>query len=369
MSNLAIYRKFRPKTFKDVLGQEMIVKILKEAASQDKLSHAYLFTGPRGTGKTTTARLIAKVANCQKRQTNKSFREKGEPCNECKACKNIDSGRCLDIIEIDAASNRGIDEIRDLKENVKVPPSSNPYKIFIIDEAHMLTKDAFNALLKTLEEPPEYIIIILATTEIEKIPSTISSRTQQFHFKMVPIQKVLEKLKGIIKEENIKISDEALELISSSSEGSFRDAESLLNQFISSGDKEITVEEIENMIGQVSFDKVDKISKLILEKDLDKTLEIISKINDNGYNLAQFNKNLIKNLRQIAVLSLAPAMEKVFEKKLTKNHLEKIKKNAQIFKKEDLKILKNLIEAYEQMRYSQFPIIPLEIAIIESIKE
>ncbi len=369
MSNLAIYRKYRPKTFSDVLGQEMITKILKEAAKENKLSHAYLFTGPRGTGKTTTARLIAKVANCEKRQEDKEFRKKGEPCNECEACKDIDSGRCLDIIEIDAASNRGIDEIRNLRENVKVPPSSNPYKVFIIDEAHMLTKDAFNALLKTLEEPPEYIILILATTETEKIPSTISSRTQQFHFKLVPLQEVVEKLKNIVKKEDIKISNEALELIASSAEGSFRDAESLLDQFVSSGDKEITVEEIEGMIGEVGFDKINKVAKSLLEDNLDQALKMISKIEDNGYNLAQFNKSLIKHLRQTAVLSFTPTMESVFSKKLTEDHLNKIKENAEKFEEKHLKLLKSLINSYEQMRYSQFPIIPLEISIIEGLKK
>src|SRR3989344_7769582 len=160
---LAIYRKYRPNTFEDLLGQELPARILKEAGRQEKLAHAYIFAGPRGTGKTTTARLIAKIANCETRIADKNFQAKGEPCNNCRICKEIDDGLSLDVIEIDAASNRGIDEIRDLKENVRVSPSSSRYKVFIIDEAHMLTKEAFNALLKTLEEPPPYVILILAT--------------------------------------------------------------------------------------------------------------------------------------------------------------------------------------------------------------
>ncbi len=369
MENLAIYRKYRPSLFSEVIGQEMIVKILKEAAKQGKLAHAYLFTGPRGTGKTSVARLIAKVANCEKRLTDKEFQKKGEPCNKCQKCREIEAGRNLDIIEIDAASNRGIDEIRNLRENVRIPPSSSKYKVFIIDEAHMLTKDAFNALLKTLEEPPEHIILILATTEAEKIPSTISSRTQQFHFKLVPLEKVIEKLKEIVKKEKIKISDEALELIASSAEGSFRDAESLLDQLISGGDKEITVEEVEEMVGKVGFDKIDKIAGALLEDNSDEVLKLISEIEEEGYNLAQFNKELIKYLRRTAVLSFTPKMENVFKKELTESHLKKLKKNAEKFEEKHLKLLKNLIEAYSQMRYSQFPIIPLEVAIIEFLKD
>ena len=180
MPHLAIYRKYRPATFEDLLGQEMIVKILKEEAKQDRLSHAYIFSGPRGTGKTTSARLIAKIANCEKRATDAAFREKGEPCNSCNACTMIDEGKALDVIEIDGASNRGVDEIRNLKESIRTSPSASRFKVYIIDEAHMLTKDAWNALLKTLEEPPRYVIIILATTEIEKVPATIASRAQKF---------------------------------------------------------------------------------------------------------------------------------------------------------------------------------------------
>jgi len=366
---LAIYRKYRPITFSDVLGQEIIIKILKEAARQDKLAHAYLFTGPRGTGKTTTARLIAKVANCEKRQSDKEFQKKGEPCNKCQPCRDIDAGLDLDVIEIDGASNRGIDEVRNLKENVRVPPSSNLYKVFIIDEVHMLTRDAFNALLKTLEEPPKHVIFILATTEMEKIPSTISSRTQQFHFKKASLQEVIGKLKNIVKKENIKISNEALELIASSAEGSFRDAESLLDQLVAGGDKEIIVAEVEGMIGKIGFDKLSELVEHLLENRLDKSLEMLSEIEENGYNLARFNKDLIGYLRKTAVLSFTPTMKKVFKKELTEEHLSKLKKHGEKFTKKHLNLIKNLINAYAQMRYSQFPIIPLEIAIIDFLKD
>lgn len=369
MSNLAIYRKYRPHTFEDLLGQDLIARILREAARQEKLAHAYIFTGPRGTGKTTAARLIAKVANCKKRYEDEKFHKRGEPCNECQNCREIDEGLSLDVIEIDAASNRGIDEIRDLKENVRVSPTSSRFKVFIIDEAHMLTKDAWNALLKTLEEPPPYVILILATTEIEKIPATIASRAQQFYFKRASFQQIVDKLKRIAKKENIAIDNEALDLIAASAEGSFRDAESLLDQLITFGDKNISLAEVEAMAGKIGFDKLSDFCGLLLKKDLEKTLETLSEIANEGHNLSQFTKDLIQYLRRVAVLKFNPNMKKMFETELMTEHLEKLASHAEIFKEEQLKILKGLINAYGQMRYSQFPIIPLEVAIIESLKK
>ena len=230
---LAFYRKYRPKSFSDLVGQNEITQTLKNAAASDKIAHSYLFYGPRGTGKTTTARILAKVVNCQTRLENKEFHQNGEPCNNCKACEDIDRGTALDVIEIDAASNRGIDEIRTIKENIGLAPAYLTRKVFIIDETHMLTKEAFNALLKTLEEPPQHICFVLATTEREKIPATIASRTQRFQFKKLPINKISEKLKAIALKEHIGVSQEALEVIAEASEGSLRDAESLLDQIVS----------------------------------------------------------------------------------------------------------------------------------------
>ena len=370
MPNLAIYRKFRPGTFGDLIGQEIVSRALLGAARENKLGHAYLFAGPRGTGKTTTARLIAKIANCEKRNKDEKFRANGEPCNECATCRAIDEGQSLDVIEIDAASNRGIDEIRNLKESVRVSPSSSRYKVFIIDEAHMLTKDAWNALLKTLEEPPAYVIIIMATTEMEKVPATISSRAQKFYFKRASREEIVKKLKKITSEEKIDIDNEAMDLIASSAEGSFRDAESLLDQLISFGDdKKINLAEVEKTIGKIGFDKLSSFAGLLLGGDADKALAALSSIEDGGFNLVQFTKDLIQYVRRVAVLKASPEMENAFRGELMEDHLKKIAAHAKAFDNEKhLELLKTLINAYGQMRYSQFPIIPLEVAIVESAK-
>ncbi|MDP3725296.1 MAG: DNA polymerase III subunit gamma/tau [Nanoarchaeota archaeon] len=364
---LALYRKYRPSRFEDLIGQDIIAKILQEAARQDRLAHAYLLSGPRGTGKTTTARLIAKIANCKTRLENETHKKTGEPCNACLHCVSIDEGRALDVIEIDAASNRGIDEMRALKENVRVAPSVLPRKIFIIDEAHMLTKDAGNALLKTLEEPPAYVTIILATTEIEKIPATIASRTQRFQFKHVSLMQITGKLKTIAKQEKIKISEEALELIAEAGEGSFRDAESLLDQMISFGEEEITTEAVEATLGKLGFKKISGLAETLLQNDLAAALQTLGSITDEGHNLPELTKDLILHLRKVAVLSASARIRPNLEAELPNDQLRVIESQTKLWKDADLEMLKNLIRAYGQMRYSSFPQIPLEIAIIESL--
>lgn len=364
----ALYRKYRPTAFNELMGQEIVSHILKEAAKKDKLSHAYLFAGPRGSGKTTTARLIAKTANCIKRLESKDFQKRGEPCNSCAACREIEEGRCLDVVEIDAASNRGIDEIRNLKESVKTSPTQYRTKTFIIDEAHQLTKEAWNALLKTLEEPPSDVIIVLATTEFEKVPATIRSRTQQFFFKRVSLSEINKKLKHIAENEKIKISGEALELIASSGEGSFRDSESLLDQLVSFVGKEISLEDVEKTLGKIGFKKISEFTDVLIKKDMEKALESLSEIEDGGFNLAQFTKDIIIHLRRVMVISKHPGIKNVLQNEMSKEHLEKIADQSKLIDDHHLNLLKNLIKAYGEMRYSQFPIIPLEIAIIESLK-
>ena len=226
--NLALYRKYRPKTFAEIVGQEYIVKILTNAIASGMISHAYLFTGPRGVGKTTLARLLAKAVNCQNRKEGEY-----EPCNQCESCQEINQGNSIDLIEIDAASNRGIDDIRELKNGIRFVPSKSKYKVFIIDECHQLSKDANNALLKTLEEPPSHAIFVLATTEIYKMLPTIISRCQRFDFRKLRIEEIVKRLETILKKEKIEYEEPALFLIAREATGSIRDAESLLDKVIS----------------------------------------------------------------------------------------------------------------------------------------
>lgn len=364
----AFYRKYRPKMLEDVLGQETTIQIIKNQAKNNTLAHAYLFYGPRGSGKTTLARLIAKLANCQTRQSDEKFFQNGEPCNECSACREIDKGQALDVIEIDAASNRGIDEIRELKEGIRLSPSSYSYKIFIIDETHQLTKEAFNALLKTLEEPPRHAILILATTEIEKVPPTVSSRAQRFHFKKVPLKIIADKLRKICREEKIKFSAEALEIISSAAEGSFRDAESLLEQIVNM-EGVVEADSVEKILGKVGFNKLAGFVDLLIQNNLKKSLDYLNKINEEGYNVVQFNKELIHYLRKILTLHFNPDLEDDFRANLADQEMNKLKEHSRaIDENKTINLVKSLIRAYTEMRYSPFAIVPLEIAVIENLK-
>ncbi len=363
---LAFYRKYRPQLISDLLGQESTTQIIKNSAIADRIGHAYLFYGPRGTGKTSTARLIAKLLNCEKRELDKKFHAEGEPCNECASCKEIESGFSFDIVEIDAASNRGIDEIRNLKDAIRTAPARGRSKVYIIDEVHMLTGFAWNALLKTLEEPPAHAVFVLATTEFEKIPPTITSRAQRFVFKKIPKVKILEKLKTIASAENISITDEALEIVAASGDGSFRDAESLLDQLSSSGEK-INLEVVENLTGRTGLKKVNQLAKFIIENKAEEALTHLHKLNDEGINLAQLTKDLIHYFRKILAIKTNPSLEKFFENELTREEIEQLKKLASLANIEkQIQFLKALITAYTEIRYSPFPIVPLEIAIIEN---
>jgi len=367
--SLALYRKYRPKTLDDLLGQENTVQIIKNAAGQNRFAHAYLFYGSRGTGKTTTARLIAKLLNCEKRHEDSKFREQGEPCNECKSCIEIDRNNSLDVIEIDAASNRGIDEIRNLKENIQVAPVGGHYKVYIVDEVHMLTGPAFNALLKTLEEPPAHVVFVLATTEYEKLPATITSRTQRFVFKRATKSVILSKLESIAKAEKIKIDADALELLAAAGEGSFRDAESLLDQIAGSGEK-INLALAEKLTGRVGFKKVEQLTNLIIKSEAGGILKVLAEMQEEGHNVVQLTRDLIHYLRRVISLKLNPELRESFQTELTKDELENLKKFADLADSEKIIVLiKALIRAYTEMRYSPFAIVPLEIALIESLNK
>ena len=302
MAYKALYRTYRPQKFSDVIGQYVIVKTLQNAIKNDRVSHAYLFCGPRGTGKTSVARIFAKVLNCPNALD-------GEPCNNCEACKEISEGTCPDVIEIDAASNNGVDEIRDLKEKVKFLPAGSKYKIYIIDEVHMLTQSAFNALLKTLEEPPKHVIFILATTEPQKVISTIISRCQRFDFGTLSVNELVEALVNICEKENIKYDENALKTIASASEGGLRDAISLLDQAISLSQDAIDENVASSVTGLVGKEKLIELANAIEEQKISDCLTLVQDLENSGKEVSKIVSSLLGFYHDILVyksINLSP---------------------------------------------------------------
>ncbi|WP_026400076.1 DNA polymerase III subunit gamma/tau [Acholeplasma equifetale] len=292
MSYVALYRTYRPKTFSEVYGQKVIVQTLQNALENEKFAHAYVFSGPRGTGKTSIAKIVAKTLNCRKAPIK-------EACGECDICKGIDRGDVPDIIEIDAASNNGVDEIRDLREKVKYAPSVGKYKVYIIDEVHMLTQAAFNALLKTLEEPPKYVVFILATTEVHKIPATILSRCQRFDFKNIDLEDIKSNIKRIAEKENLDIDDQAIHAIATTAEGGMRDALSLLDQTLSFANGKITEDDVYKISGGLSRRFIIDLLNLIIERKPQKTLELIHEVLKEGKDIQRMVADMIYALRDI----------------------------------------------------------------------
>jgi len=363
MSNLVLYRKYRPKTFGQVVNQEHVVKTLTNALKLGKVAHAYLFTGVRGTGKTTLARLLAKAVNCKETKNS-------EPCNKCQACEEISQGKSLDLIEIDAASNRGIDEIRELRDGIKFSPNNLKYKVFIIDEVHQLTKEAFNALLKTLEEPPSHAIFILATTEIHKVPQTVISRCQKFDFHKLTIEKIVEHLDEISKAEKVQVERPALELIAINADGSVRDGLSLLGQIMSMEDKKITLEEVQTILGVIDIKAVQDLVQYLTNKQSGEAIGHINQIANQGYDLIQFSKSLIGYLRKIMILKVDPSLSKLVTAELTKEQIEGIIEQGGKFEPADLiKTIHIFIQAGNEIKSADFPQLPLELAIVECCEE
>ena len=355
-----LYRKYRPKNFSEIIGQKHIVQTLTNAVKNKRIGQAYLFSGPRGTGKTSIARILAKTVNCQELKGLLT-------CEKCPACEMINNAKALDIIEIDAASNTSVDNIRELIETIAFPPTALKYKVYIIDEVHMLSKGAFNALLKTLEEPPSHVIFILATTEIHKIPETIISRCQRFDFVRLPIQNIIEKLSLIAKSEKIEIDKDSLEMIAIAAEGGMRDAESLLGQIIALEDKKITKKEVEEILGTTDRKFSFEIAEMIIGGESKRAIEKINDLLVDGYDLQVFNKTLINYLRQLMLLKISPELKSYFTYELTAEQLEKMIAQS---KKAEMSIILNAINLFldAQDKISAFllPQLPLEIAIIKA---
>ena len=374
---ISLYRKYRPKNFSEIEGQEIVVKSLTTSLAKGLVSHGYLFAGARGLGKTTIARIFAKALNCQrvnyqplkegeKIDWQKEIKKEDyEPCNQCQFCQEIDREQSLNLIEMDAASNRGIEEIRNLKESVNFPPAKGKYKIYLLDEAHMLTKEAANALLKTLEEPPSYIVFILATTEPEKLPATILSRVQKFDFRRLSNSQIVSRLKKIIQAEKIKIEERILEKIALLAEGSMRDAESLLEQIISLGQKEIKEEILETYWGIIPLNKIDNFLNFLIENKTKEAIEWLEERYNQGQNLNWFLTSFLNYLRWLYLYRLNPQW-KIFAN-FSNDDLKLIEKTVKKISQEEINnLIKIFFEVQQKMKYSPLPTLPIEIGIIEA---
>ncbi len=327
MSYIVFARKWRPQTFEEVIGEEHITSTLKNAISGERVAHAYIFTGPRGIGKTSVARIFAKALNCEKAPTT-------TPCNECTSCNAISSGTSMDVIEIDGASNNSVDQIRELRENIKFSPSYGNYKIYIIDEVHMLSIGAFNALLKTLEEPPAHAKFIFATTNPEKVPPTILSRCQRFDFVRIPFNLIVEKLKKIITAEKLNISLDAVFTIARASDGSLRDAESVLDQLASFSSEEINGQDVVDLLGMIEEDKLAQIVDSIHRKDAKAALRAIDEMIYKGKDIAQFIIGLMNYVRNIMILAVSSDLRPLLD--FPDTYIDTLKEEAKRFKIEEL---------------------------------
>ena len=343
MSYQALYRKYRPKSFEDFIDQDNVKKILQNSIKNNKLSHAYLFAGPRGIGKTSMAKIFAKAVNCM------NFDNKDDVCNECENCEECNNNP-VDIIEIDAASNNGVDQIRELKNKINIVPSVLKYKVYIIDEVHMLTNSAFNALLKTLEEPPSYVIFILATTEFYEVPETIVSRCQCFNFTRISIDSLVKRLSYIAKEEKIKIDDDTLMDIALFSNGGLRDAIGVLDKLNSFTNGKITHEDFETINNLVSYKDVETTYNSIKNKDVKTMLDLLEKINNNGFNFNNYIEQLMKYIRDKIVDSY-------------------INKSTDDSTKDDINIIKELDKLQEELKHSLSPYIIVQICFLKLINE
>ena len=367
MSYEVLAQKWRPQSFREVVGQTHVITTLQNQILSDRIGHAYLFWGPRGTGKTTAARILAKAVNCPNRQQETEFSKAptAEPCNNCQFCSEISQGRSFDVVEMDAASNRGIDPIRELRENTKLAPAACRYKIYIIDEAHMLTQEAFNALLKTLEEPPPHVIFILATTEHHRIPKTIVSRCQDFDFRYMEQDQIMGRLQEICEAEDVEIDTQGLSLISLQSEGCLRDAENLLERLTASIGKELKVEQINQILGFGSNHLINELIDAILRSDLPAALQSLDKLVKNGTDLTQCLHQQITCFRNLRLLAIGSNLESII--RTSKSELELMKEKAHLASPERLsRIIKILMRTSSEIKQHGYAQIHLESALIDA---
>ncbi|MEA3346193.1 MAG: DNA polymerase III subunit gamma/tau [Chloroflexota bacterium] len=356
MAGQVLYRKWRPQTFEEMVGQEHVVQTLRNALAADDVAHAYLFAGPRGTGKTTTARLLAKAVNCLSQDAER-------PCNQCAICQAINDGQCMDLIEVDAASNRGIDEIRDLRSKVNFSPSRARYKVYILDEAHMLTNPAFNALLKTLEEPPSHVIFVLVTTEPHKLPATITSRCQRFDFHRLSLPDIVGELEHIAELERATVQPKALELIARSATGSLRDAISLLDQVMTAGGQNVTLEGVRRTLGMARMSAAAELVSTLVEGDISSGLQLINKVIHEGADPRQFSAQVVDYLHGMMLWKVGE-----MEPPLPAELAAKLRKQAdKLVTPQILRMLRLFNRASREMGGGPQPQLPLELALLEAV--
>ncbi len=352
----ALYRAYRPEVFEEILGQEHIVRILKNQIATNSTSHAYIFCGTRGTGKTTTARLLAKGLNC--------LSDGDKPCGECENCRAIKEGSFIDVIEIDAASNNGVENIRELRESVNYPPAIGKKKIYIIDEVHMLTTGAFNALLKTLEEPPEYVTFILATTEMHKLPSTILSRCMRLDFKRVPELTLISGMKKICTKIGIDVSEDALRIIAANADGSVRDGLSILDQCISGGDKHVDAKDVLEFLGASSDEDFIELTDMVRKKRTSEAIAFLAELLAGGKDVRQFNKDWINHYRNLLMVKFVKNPESVIN--MADENIERIRRQSSVLELEDInRGILELSKTQNEIRWSTQPRLLVELAIIK----
>jgi len=359
MSYQVTARKWRPMVFEDVIGQAHVTNTLKNALATNRLAHAFIFCGGRGCGKTTTARILAKVVNC--------LHPKGSnPCNECEVCEEITSGRSLDVIEIDGASNRGVDEIRNLRESVRYAPARGKYKVYIIDEVHMLTKEAFNALLKTLEEPPPHVLFIFATTEVHKVPATILSRCQRYDFRRITIEDIMSRLRFIAGEEKIAIDEDSLLIIAKKGDGSMRDAQSIFDQVISYCGSAISVQQIISLLNVVDQEIFFRVTDCIKAPDTQGGLALVDEIVRNGFDIKDFLAGLTEHLRNFLIARTTNSVHLIEVSEMYRKRYAQ--DSAQFDEQDILRLIKLSGDMESSIRYSSQPRFKLEVGIIQMTK-